>query len=80
MNDDGKSDTPIVPRKDANKRCGSPHPAERLEERGVTKGNSGQQRTFWTQSQADVTQALDRIRHAMNPWRGVTTQGRSPVR
>ena len=43
MNGDGKSDTPVVPRKDANKGGGQPPLAERLEERGVTKGNSEEQ-------------------------------------
>ena len=62
MHGDGKSDTPVVPRKDANKGGGPPHPAERLEERGVTKGNPGKQTTFWTQGQVDVNHALDRIR------------------
>ena len=38
-NDSGKSDKPIVPGKDANKRRGGPRQAERLEERGLAKGN-----------------------------------------
>jgi len=64
MNGDGKSDRPIVPAKDANKGSGRPHPAERLEGRGLTKGNPGEQSRFWTQGQLDLSQALDRIRKA----------------
>ena len=46
MNDGGKSDKPIVPRKDANKGPGRPGPAERLEGRGLAKGNPGEQTRF----------------------------------
>ena len=38
-NDSGKSDKPIVPEKDANKGRGRPRLAERLEGRGLAKGN-----------------------------------------
>ena len=61
-NDSGKSDKPIVPGKDANKRRGGPRQAERLEGRGLAKGNSGEQTRFWTQGQIDLHHALDRIR------------------
>ena len=61
-NDSGKSDKPIVPLKDANKERGRPRSAERLEERGLAKGNSGGQTKFWTQGQVDLHDALDRIR------------------
>ena len=64
MNGDGKSDTPIVPAKDANKRGGQPPLAERPEGRGLTKGNPGEQTRFWTQGQVDLPHALDRIRKA----------------
>lgn len=64
MNDGGKSDKPVVPAKGANKGSGQPRPAERLEERGLTKGNSGEQTRFWTQGQIDLNDALDRIRKA----------------
>ncbi len=62
MKDIGKSDKPIVPLKVANKERGRPRPAERLEERGLAKGNSGEQTRFWTQGQTDLQHALDRIR------------------
>ena len=62
MNDGGKSDKPIVPEKGANKERGRPRWAERLEERGLAKGNSGEQTRFWTQGQVDLQHALDRIR------------------
>jgi len=39
MNGCGKSDSPIVPVKSSNKGCGAPLPAERVEGRGLTKGN-----------------------------------------
>ena len=61
-NDSGKSDKPILPEKDANKRRGGPRQAERLEERGLAKGNSGEQTRFWTRCQVDLHHALDRIR------------------
>jgi group II intron reverse transcriptase/maturase len=62
MNDGGKSDKPIVPKKGANKGRGKPRPAERVEGRGLAKGNSGEQTRFWTQGQTDLHHALDRIR------------------
>jgi len=62
MNDGGKSDKPIVPAKGANKERGRPCPAERVEGRGLAKGNSEEQTRFWTQGQIDLQHALDRIR------------------
>ena len=62
MNDSGKSDKPIVPKKGANKERGGPRCAERLEGRGLAKGNLGEQTRFWTQGQIDLYHALDRIR------------------
>jgi group II intron reverse transcriptase/maturase len=64
MNDDGKSDKPIVPMKDANKGRGAPRSAERPEGRGLAKGNPGEQTRFWTQGQVDLNDALCRIRKA----------------
>ena len=61
MNDDGKSDKPIVLAKGANKGHGKPSPAERVEGRGLAKGNPGEQTRFWTQGRNDLQQALDRI-------------------
>lgn len=62
MNDGGKSDKPIVPEKGANKGDTTVPPAERVEGRGLAKGNSGEQTRFWTQGQVDLQDALDRIR------------------
>jgi RNA-directed DNA polymerase len=39
----GKSDRPIVPKKPTNKECGAPYYAERVEGRGLAKGNSVRQ-------------------------------------
>jgi hypothetical protein len=39
MNGCGKSDSPIVPVKSLNKGCGALWSAEKVEERGLTKGN-----------------------------------------
>lgn len=73
MNGDGKSDKPVVPGKGANKggyAAGVACPAERLEGRGLTKGNSGEQTKFWTQGQVDLNDALDRIRKAAKEDKG----------
>ena len=64
MNDGGNSDKPIVPQKGANKEDGRPPSAERVEGRGLAKGNPGEQTRFWTQGQVDLQHALDRIRKA----------------
>ena len=64
-----KSDLVIVAMKPANKAkeahcggvCGGER-AELVERRAGAKGNTHQQSTYWTQSQARVTQALERIR------------------
>ena len=63
MNDNGKSDKPVVPEKGANKERGKPRSAERLEGRGLAEGNAGEQTRFWTQGQVDLHHALDRIRN-----------------
>src|SRR6476620_495552 len=57
-----KSDLAIVAGKPANKAEQSA--AESVERRAGTKGNANQQSTHWTQSQARVSQALERIRQA----------------
>jgi len=55
-----KSDLAIVAAKPTNKAEQSA--AEPVERRAGTKGNAGQQSTYWTQSRISVTQALERIR------------------
>ena len=58
-----KSDLAIVAWKPANKAEQSA--AESVERRAGAKGNAHQQSTHWTQSQARVSQALERIRQAI---------------
>ena len=58
-----KSDLAIVAGKPTNKAEQSA--AESVERRAGTKGNANQQSTHWTQSQARVSQALERIRQAI---------------
>lgn len=61
MNDPGKSDSRVVPAKLANK-AGEPV-AEPVEERRLTKGNTGQQNASRTQSRdVGASSALDRVR------------------
>src|SRR5262245_42065738 len=79
----GKSDFAIVAVKPANK---AEHPAEQsaaevtaaepVERRAETKGNAGQQSTCRTQSRANVSQALERMRQTF----AVTTRGKSRMR
>src|SRR6266496_2792560 len=66
-----KSDPAIVAVKPANKAeqptaeaSAGASAAEPVERRAGTKGNAGQQSTHWTQRQARVSQALERIRQA----------------
>src|SRR2546430_4955618 len=67
-----KSDLAIVAMKPANK-ANEPtgeastggNAAEPVERRAGAKGNAHQQSTHWTQSQARVSQALERIRQAI---------------
>jgi RNA-directed DNA polymerase len=71
MNDGGKSDKPIVPKKGANKGDEQLPPAERLEGRGLAKGKSAKQTRSRTQGRADLQQALDRIRKAAKEDQGL---------
>jgi len=75
-----KSDLAIVAGKLANKAEQSA--AELVERRAGTKGNASQQSTHWTQSQARVSRALDRIRHvfAVTHPRWEPYAGKPPVR
>src|ERR1043165_827812 len=75
-----KSDPVIVAGKPTNKAERSA--AELVEPRTGTKGNADRQSTHWTQSQARVSQALERIRQAVavtHP-RGGPHAGKPPVR
>ena len=63
MNGPEKSDPAIVAGKPTNKAERSA--AELVEPRTGTKGNADRQSTHWTQCQARVSQALERIRQAV---------------
>ena len=71
MNERGKSDRSIRPRKSANKGRGAPGPAERMEERDLAKGNSNQQTRDRAQSRVTLQHALDRVRRAARRDRGL---------
>jgi RNA-directed DNA polymerase len=62
MNDHGKSDSLIVPRKPSNKGRDASRTAEEVEGRGLAKGNSAKQTRNRTQSRKDLQQALGRVR------------------
>src|SRR5215471_12051738 len=79
-----KSDPAIVVMKPANKAEGpfaarpaeEKHAAELVERRAGAKGNTHQQSTFWTLSQARVSKALERTRTLVPS----STQGGSRMR
>jgi RNA-directed DNA polymerase len=81
-----KSDRPIVPEKLSNKGRGAPRPAERVEGRGLTKGNACSK--TGSGPSAGETCQMRRMRttgRSVSYWLMVTalcvmTQGRSPVR
>jgi len=60
MNEHGKSDRPIVPKKSPNKA--KTPVAEEMEGRGLAKGNLGQQSAIRTQSRVDAPGELAQIR------------------
>lgn len=60
----GESDNPIVPEKPANKGIGAPMSAERVEGRGLAKGNPSGSYRGRTQDRADLQTALERVRQA----------------
>jgi RNA-directed DNA polymerase len=62
MNEHDESDSPIVPRKQANKTAKAA--AEPVEGRGLAKGNSREQNASRTQCRKDAPSALERIREA----------------
>ena len=65
MNDRGKSDSSVVPVKPSNKDGTSAAPsAERVEGRGLPKGNSEGQNRSRAQLRQDLQNALDRVREA----------------
>ena len=83
MHGDEKSDLAIVAVKPANKAKKSTAEAsagevaaEPVERRAGTKGNADRQSTHWTQRQARVSQALERMRQLLAVW----TRGGSRMR
>jgi len=70
MNDGGKSDKPIVPKKPSNKGSEQPRPAEGVEGRGLAKGNSGWHNRSWTQCQADLQHGPNWVRNAAKEDKG----------
>ena len=69
MNDRGKSDSRVVPAKLANK-TGQPV-AELVEERRLTKGNTGQQNALRTQGRdIDASSELERVRRVARKDKG----------
>lgn len=71
MNERGKSDSPIVPKKLSNKDLGALGFAEKVEGRGLAEGNLFQQPRFRTQSRAGLQHALGRIRQAARKDKGL---------
>jgi RNA-directed DNA polymerase len=64
MNESGKSDKSVVPKKSANKAGHDSTAAEQMEGRDLTKGNSPEQNVDRTQSREDTYNALEAIRKA----------------
>ena len=62
MDERGESDKPVVPVKSSNKT--GPPVAERMEGRGLTKGNPQQQNASRAPSRSDVPSALGRTTKA----------------
>ncbi len=70
MHERGKSDRPIVPRKPSNKAAGAPAAAERVEGRGLAKGNPQQPPQTRTLSRKALMLKLRRIRQVAKERRG----------
>lgn len=62
MNERGKSDSPVVPKKLSNKT--PDRDAERVEGRGLAKGNLQEEGAFRTLGRADAKTGLERVREA----------------
>ena len=62
MNEHGKSDRPVVPEKSSNKT--RQLVAEKMEGRGLTKGNPPQQNVSRTPCRTNAPSALERVRQA----------------
>lgn len=62
MNGGRKSYKPIVSKKPLNKGQGTPRPAEKVEKRGLAKGNPVRQNSSRAQQRTELHSALDRVR------------------
>ena len=62
MNGRRESDSSAVPKKPLNNGRGAPRPAEKVEGRGLAKGNPAKQTRSRAQNRRDLQSALDRIR------------------
>jgi group II intron reverse transcriptase/maturase len=70
MNDREKSDERVVPEKRPNNERAMARPAEAVEGRRSTKGNSTEETKDRTQCRATLQQALSRVREAADRYRG----------
>src|SRR5260370_24791858 len=68
MNERGKSDRPIVQEESTNES--RPTAEERMEGRGLVKGNLRQQNAFRTQGRGNVFSALERVREVARKDKG----------
>jgi retron-type reverse transcriptase len=71
MNGHGKSDSPVVPGKQPNNGGDASSSAEAVEERGLAKGNVGQQNRNRTQNRESLQRELDRVRQVAERDKGV---------
>ena len=71
MNEHGKTDNSVLPKKSPNN--GSKEPAEAVEGRGLAKGNLLGQNTHRTQYRVSVQSALERVRQVATVRFGVIT-------
>ena len=71
MNEPGKSDKPVVPKKPTNNGGRQLRPAESVEGRGLAKGNQVQQNGLRTPCRDGLNSALDRIRQAARRDKGL---------
>lgn len=71
MNEPGKSDRSVVPRKPANEVHAAARMEERVEGRDLAQGNSPQWHRHRTQSRTELGQALERVRQAASKDKGL---------
>ena len=71
MNEGGKSDRSVVPKKQPNKADN--HAAEAVEERDRAKGNPAKRDRPWTLSQPGLSSALERVGQAARQDRSLSS-------